>query len=127
MTGKFGRKARWILAAALIGLVGTSYVRAQAPNLTGDWIFNVVTEAGSGTPTMTFKQEGEKLTGRYVSEVFGDNPITGTVKGKEFSFKFGEGDMSGEYRGTIESANSLKGTATFAGLGEGTFTAERKK
>jgi hypothetical protein len=127
MTGKFGRKAAWILAAGLIGLVGTSSLRAQAPNLTGAWVFNVVTEAGGGTPTVTFKQDGDKLSGHYSSEVFGEQDFNGMVKGKEFSFKFGDGDMSVEYRGTIEGANSLKGTATFAGIGEGTFTAERKK
>ena len=128
MAGKFGRKVAWILAAGLIGLVGTSSLRAQAaPSLTGAWVFNVVTEAGSGTPTVTFKQEGEKLSGHYSSEVFGEVDFTGMVKGKEFSFKFGDGDMSVEYTGTIENANSLKGTGNLGAIGTATFTAERKK
>jgi hypothetical protein len=127
MGGKVGRKSAWILVAAFIALAGTSYVRAQAPNLTGAWVFSVVTEAGSGTPTVTFKQEGEKLSGHYSSEVFGEVDFTGMVKGKEFSFKFGEGDMVVEYKGTIESANSLKGTGDLGGIGTATFTAERKK
>jgi hypothetical protein len=113
--------------AAMLALAGTANLRAQAPSLTGEWLFNVVTDAGGGTPTVTFKQDGEKLTGRYISEVFGEQDITGTVKGKEFMFKFGEGDMAVEYKGTIESATSLKGTGNLGGIGTATFTAERKK
>jgi hypothetical protein len=128
MAGKFARVTVLIVLAGFLGFVSVASLRAQAaPSLNGAWVFNVVTDAGGGTPTVTFKQDGEKLSGHYSSEVFGEQDFTGMVKGKEFSFKFGDGDMAVEYKGTIESANSLKGTAEFAGIGSGTFTAERKK
>ncbi|HRC76260.1 MAG TPA: hypothetical protein PLO33_11315, partial [Kouleothrix sp.] len=41
-------------------------VHAQStPNLTGSWAFEVSTQAGTGNATVTFKQDGEKLTGHY--------------------------------------------------------------
>jgi hypothetical protein len=126
MVAKCARRLVFVVALVM-GVAGSSTLRAQAVNLTGAWVFSVVTEAGSGTPTVTFKQDGEKLTGHYSSEVFGEQDFTGTVKGKEFSFKFGDADMAVEYKGTIEGPNSLKGTGDLGGIGQATFTAERKK
>src|SRR5262249_50860484 len=34
-------------------------------DVTGAWSLTVETEAGSGNPSFNFKQEGEKLTGKY--------------------------------------------------------------
>ena len=51
-------------------------------NVTGAWLFDVQTSAGSGTPTMTFKQDGEKLTGQYSGQL-GEAPLTGTRQGLE--------------------------------------------
>ena len=45
---------------------------AQAVNVTGTWTFTVETGGGSGTPTVTFKQDGEKLTGHYSSQTLGE-------------------------------------------------------
>ena len=53
---------------------------AQATNITGEWAFTVQTDQGGGTPTITFKQDGEKLTGKYVGQL-GAADLTGTVKG----------------------------------------------
>jgi len=104
---------------------------AQAPvNLTGKWLFTVQTSAGNGTPTVTLKQEGEKLTGHYSSAQLGEAELTGTVKGSDLKFTFGT-DVQGAhlevtYTGTIESKDSLKGTVNLGGLGDGTFTAKRQ-
>src|SRR6267378_2121997 len=61
--------------------------QAAKVDVTGKWLFAVETSAGSGTPTMTFKQEGEKLTGHYTGQL-GEADLTGTVKGLDVSFKF---------------------------------------
>jgi hypothetical protein len=117
------------LAAIVFALVAT--LGAQAPvDLTGKWLFTVDTSAGSGTPTVTLKQDGEKLTGHYSSAQLGEAELTGTVKGKEMKFAFGT-DVQGThlnvtYTGTVESKDSLKGTVNLGGLGEGTFTAKRQ-
>jgi hypothetical protein len=101
---------------------------ASSPNISGAWIFAVETEQGSGSPTFTFKQEGEKLTGQYKG-LFGEAPLEGTVKGKEvkFSIKVNAQGVEGVvvYSGMIEG-DSMKGTVTLGELGSGTWTAKRQ-
>jgi hypothetical protein len=123
-----------IRAAAIIvvGVVlSAPYTNAQAAkvNVTGKWLFNVETGAGSGTPSMTFTQDGEKLTGKYQGQ-FGEADLTGTVKGPDIVFSFNV-DAQGtavnfKYSGTIENKDALKGKVEIVGLGEGTFTAKRQ-
>jgi len=111
------------LAAAIAG------AQAAKVDLTGKWTFNVQTDVGSGTPTVTFKQDGDKLTGHYSGQL-GDVDLTGSVKGSDFSFSFSSelqgSKMDVTYKGTIESKDSLKGTLSMAGLGNGSFTAKRQ-
>jgi hypothetical protein len=59
--------------------------QAGGANVTGEWSVAVETSAGSGNPSFTFKQEGEKLTGTYKGQ-FGESPLTGTVKGSDITF-----------------------------------------
>ena len=100
-------------------------------DLTGAWAFTTQTDAGPGAPAVTLKQDGEKLTGHYSSATLGEADLTGSVKGNEFSFTF-SADLQGQvvpvtYKGTIESATSLKGTLDLAGgAASGTFTAKKK-
>jgi hypothetical protein len=101
---------------------------AQGTNVTGDWAFTVTTDQGGGNPTMTFKQDGEKLTGKYNGQ-FGSADLTGTVKGNAIQFTFTI-DVQGQqapatYKGTIEK-NSMKGTMDIGGMVSGTFTATKK-
>ena len=115
--------------AMLFGLISTAALQAQKVDLTGKWLFNVQTDAGSGTPTVTLKQDGEKLTGHYTGQL-GDVDLTGSVKGSDFTFSFSS-DLAGNrvdvtYKGTIVSKDDLKGTLSIVGLGEGTFTAKRQ-
>ena len=81
-------------------------------------------------PTVTLKQDGEKLTGHYSSQNFGEVDLTGTVKGTAITFMFGA-DVQGThldvtYSGTIENKDSMKGKVNLGGVGEGTFTAKRQ-
>jgi hypothetical protein len=96
-------------------------------DVTGAWSVTVETEAGSGNPSFTFKQEGEKLTGRYKG-LLGEADLTGTVKGDkiEFSFK-ASGQVEGvvNYTGTTDG-KTMKGKVNLAGLGEGTFTGKKQ-
>ena len=122
----------WI-GAALGVIFAVSVLQAQeaapAADVTGTWIFQVETSAGSGTPTFTFKQQGEKLTGHYSGQL-GEADLTGSVKGQAINFTFAT-EVQGFrvesiYSGRIESKDSMKGTVALAGLGEGTFTGKRK-
>ncbi len=118
-----------IAAVAMMMTMPSANAQAAKVNVTGKWLFNVETGAGSGTPTMTFTQDGEKLTGKYNGQ-FGDADLTGTVKGQDIAFSFNV-DAQGtaltfKYTGTIENKDALKGKVEIAGLGEGTFTAKRQ-
>ena len=102
---------------------------ALAHDVSGKWIFNVETDAGSGSPTFVFKQAGEKLTGTY-NGTFGTAELTGTVKGDviEFSFEAAIGDQKGKvvYTGKIEAPDKMKGEVELAGLGKGTWTGTKQ-
>lgn len=126
---------RTIVAMAIVwtGLAGTEAAQPQAPatvDVTGVWMFEVQTEAGSGTPQVTFKQDGEKLTGHYSSAVLGEAELSGSVKGTAIEFTVAANVQGNSFAvtftGTVDDANSMKGKVSFAGLGEGTFTGKRK-
>jgi hypothetical protein len=98
-------------------------------DVTGAWAFTIETANGSGTPSVTFKQDGEKLTGHYSSPVLGERDFTGTVKGSAINFVI-EADIQGQavkvtYSGTVEK-DTMKGKVVLGELGEGTFTGKRK-
>jgi hypothetical protein len=117
------------LAVALmcIGLATTSAVRAdEKTDVTGTWAFEVDLGGNQGTPTFTFKQAGEKLTGKYNGQL-GEADVTGSVKGNLIKFSFEvEGGRKVVYTGTIEK-DSMKGKADYGEVGSGTWTAKRKK
>jgi len=111
-----------------LALLISSQVLAQATNVTGEWTFNVTTDQGGGTPTLVFKQDGEKLTGKY-NGTLGAADLTGTVKGNAIHFTFTV-DVQGQqapvtYDGTVEK-NTMKGTLNIAGAVNGTFTGTKK-
>jgi len=120
-----------IVTAAAVALSAVSAFAGQAAkvDVTGKWMFNVETAAGSGTPTITLKQEGEKLTGHYSGQL-GEADLTGTIKGAEFTFKFtvdAQGNnLECTYKGAAEGKDALKGTLNIAGLADGTFTAKKQ-
>jgi hypothetical protein len=114
-----------ILAASLPGAVV-----AQGVNVTGKWVFNVETSGGSGTPTVTFKQDGERVTGHYSSQTLGEADFTGTIKGNAIHFTFNANAQGQEvdvvYDGIVEK-DTMKGNVAIAG-GQlsGTFTGKKQ-
>ena len=123
-----------IVTAAVIVTACLAVTAAQtAPakiDVTGIWAFEVQTENGTGTPQLTFKQEGEKLTGHYSSQFLGEAELSGTVKGQAIEFVVAANVQGNaielSFVGTLESKDAMKGKVSFAGLGEGTFTGKRK-
>jgi len=115
-------------AVFTIALLVPAHLFAQAVNVTGEWTFTVQTDQGGGTPVITFKQDGEKLTGKYAGTL-GNADLTGTVKGNAIHFTFTV-DAQGQqapvtYDGTVEK-NTMKGKLDIAGMVNGTFTATKK-
>lgn len=111
-----------------LALLVSATVLAQATNVTGEWAFTVTTDQGAGNPVLTFKQDGEKLTGKYAGQL-GAADLTGTVKGNAIHFTFTL-DVQGQqapvtYDGTVEK-NTMKGKMDIGGMVNGTFTATKK-
>jgi hypothetical protein len=132
MTTRFLRTLSVAAVAVVMLCAVSSALGAQSAakiDVTGKWAFTVETGAGSGTPSFTFKQDGEKLTGHYTGQL-GEADLTGTVKGDAIAFSF-SGDVQGNkidvtYTGTVESKDAMKGKVVLGGLGEGTFTGKRQ-
>ena len=62
--------------------------------------------------------------------MLGEAELEGTLKGAAIEFTVAasvQGNaITVTFTGTVEGANAMKGKVSFAGLGEGTFTATRK-
>jgi len=122
---------RHIYALVLSLAVGVAVLGAQTKvDLTGNWAFDVQTEAGSGNPAFVFKQDGDKLTGKYKG-TFGEADLTGTVTGKTVKFSF-NADAQGTaitvvYEGELTGSDAIKGKVDLGGVGSGTFTGVRSK
>jgi hypothetical protein len=117
-----------ILSSVVGALVLTAVVVSAQTNLTGKWVLDVQTDAGTGTPTITLKQDGEKLSGHYSGQL-GEAELTGSIKGNAFKFSF-SGDLQGQsftvtYTGTAEK-DTMKGTLDLAGMATGTFTGKKQ-
>jgi hypothetical protein len=124
----------WLIGAAVLVLtftVAASAVQSAKVDVTGVWTFMVESAAGSSSPTLTFKQDGEKLTGRYSSQLMGEAELSGTVKGQTIEFVVSSNVQGAQielkYTGTIDGKDSIKGKLSAGEFGDGTFTAKRKQ
>jgi hypothetical protein len=123
-----GNKATW---TATRNAGAPSPVATQSDSrvdVTGTWAMAVETAAGSGTPTIVLKQDGEALTGHYSGQL-GEAELTGSARGSAVEFGFNvsvEGtSIHVTYSGTA-AATSMKGTVKLGDLGDGTFTGKKK-
>jgi len=82
---------------------------------------------GTGKPLVTFKQDGEKITGTYEGR-YGKSNLEGTVKDNQVRFvvtMVAEGTtVSGDFNGTFEN-DRMSGQVEYEGAGDGTWTAVR--
>jgi hypothetical protein len=124
--GEWTGKRRGTVAAAS----AAAAVQNDKPaDVAGVWAFTIETANGTGTPTVTFKQDGEKLTGHYSSQLLGERDFTGTIKGNAINFTI-DADLQGQavkvtYSGTVDK-DTMKGKVVLGELGEGTFTGKKK-
>jgi hypothetical protein len=127
--GDFNAKRASDAGAATTKATVSTTSTGDKTDISGAWAFQVETSAGAGSPTFTFKQDGEKITGQYKG-AFGAAPLTGTVKGNKVDFAFkveAQGQqMTISYTGTVEKDGSMKGTAELGEVGSATWTAKRK-
>jgi len=113
------------LAAALA--LTRQPARAQT-TISGDWDVTIQSMQGTNTLRVTFKQDGEKLSGT-LSSPMGSLPFEGgTLVGDDVKFAFTvpvqgqslEITMTGKVDG-----QSIAGKAQFGGFGEGDWTAKK--
>jgi hypothetical protein len=116
----------FIAMLASSALVGAA-VAADA-NVAGEWDFTVETQAGTGTPHFSLKQDGASISGTYKGAL-GEAPVTGSVKGNAVVIQFrveAQGmEMDVIYKGTVDGA-AMSGTVTLGDFGEGKFTGKKK-
>jgi hypothetical protein len=122
-----------ILVAAVVALPAFAVaggLRQDKPaDVAGTWNLTVDIGGNTGTPTVTLKQDGETLTGTYSSQVFGEQKVTGTIKGNAITFEF-TGSIEGNtvkvtYSGTVDKS-TMKGKVNLGDVAEGTFTAKKQ-
>ena len=115
------------LILALVFVLASAF--AWATDVTGTWLMAVDSRAGSGTPTFTLKQDGDKVTGNYKGQL-GTWPVTGTVKGNELTLTYKVVGMVAtiefKFLGTVDGDN-ISGKVSMGQLGDGTFKGSRQK
>ena len=122
-------RAAWAAILLVTAFATVQLARAaDVADISGTWIMTVTTSMGSGSPTFTFIQKGEHLTGTYKGQL-GEQPVTGTIKGNDVSFEF-QGDAQGQsftvtYTGKI-AAGTMSGQVTLGQFGQGTFTGRKQ-
>jgi hypothetical protein len=118
-----------ILLLVLAAGGNTVTVGAEPAKVAGKWNAVLELEAITGHPVLTFKQDGEKLSGTYQGR-YGESPLEGTIKENKIEFAVtinAEGTQSqGVFAGTVDG-DFMKGRVAFEGGGEGTWSAERVK
>ena len=115
------------LVPSLVSSLTTAVAIAEPAKIGGVWKFTVELELGTGHPTVTLKQDGEKLTGTYDGR-YGAAPLEGTIKENKIEFTVSmtaEGAaVTGVFSGVVEGDN-MHGAVDFDQAGEGTWTAVR--
>ena len=132
------RSTRTLLLALVCALslpaARPAALRAQGEkklDITGKWSFTVESPAGTGTPTVTFTQKGDTISGRYSSQALGEHDFTGTLKAGKIEFGFpaesGGQQFIMSFSGTVDGPDSMKGALDFSGLATGAFAGKRQK
>lgn len=115
--------------AVALGIVAAAVVvsvTAQS-NVAGDWNMTIDSDQGSLSATMTFKQDGEKVTGSMPTEQI-TFEFEGTISDNKLEL-VAEIDAGGAFLEVILEAtvdgDEITGTLDFGGYGSGDITATR--
>ena len=131
------RSLRILLAAFALATPATAYAQGTPAkpdtakiDVTGKWAFTLESPF-PGTPTVTFKQKGDSVSGQYISSVLGTRDFVGTAKGRDVAFSF-SAESGGQtfvmaFAGKLGDADTMTGSIDFSGMAQGTFSAKRVK
>jgi hypothetical protein len=123
-------RLRLTLAALLVLAAAPGFAQTPAPNVTGDWDVTVNSPQGANTTLVTFKQDGEKVSGIFKSQR-GELPFDGgTLTGSDLTFTFTITTQGMQLpitlTGKVDGA-TMAGKADFGGFAEGDWTAKRSE
>jgi hypothetical protein len=100
---------------------------AEPAKVAGTWNVTLELETITGHPRLVLEQNGEKLTGTYEGR-YGVSALEGTIKEKTVRFSvtiLAEGtETTGTFAGSVDG-ETMSGTVSFEGAGDGTWTAAR--
>ena len=118
-----------MFVVAMLGAQAAPQKPETPTTVTGKWQITLEMQAGTASPTLDLKQDGEKLTGVYEGR-YGKFPLNGTVKARKIEFVFkmnAEGtEVVMTYSGEVGADFlSMKGVAQLDQMGEATWTAKR--
>jgi hypothetical protein len=102
-----------------------------SPSIAGKWTMTLEMSMGTGTPTLEFRQNGEKITGSYTGR-YGTSPLEGTIKGLAIQFtvtmEAESQQVTMAFSGEVAAdGQTMKGKAVLGELGEATWTAKKEK
>ena len=122
-----------IVAAGAVAAAQSQPPAKPAPpaNIAGKWTMALEMSQGTATPSLEFKQDGEKITGTYTGR-YGAFAVQGTVKARAVEFFFTMSAEGTEVRMTFKGevaadSQTMKGQATLGELGEAAWSAKREK
>lgn len=103
-------------------------VETAKVDVTGKWAFTIESPF-RGTPTVTFIQKADSISGKYASNALGNRDFVGTVKAGKVAFSFdaesGGQNFTMSFAGKLDSHDTMNGTIDFSGMATGTFSAKR--
>lgn len=123
-------RLRSLAVLAAFSLVAVA-AGSAAHDLTGRWTLAVITENGTGYPTVDITQTGDSVHGTYTSNAMGTRSIYGTVQNDTLRFVLSSA-MGGEgvvltYIARIVTPDSLNGIVDFGGMGSAQLTGQRQR
>jgi hypothetical protein len=120
------RLATLLLGFSLVCALGAGLAMAadEKVDVSGTWDVEIEIAGQTGKPVFTFKQEGEKLSGKYKGQ-FGEADVTGTLKGNAIEFSFEAQGAKIVYKGMVDK-DTMKGQADYAGQATGDWKAKKK-
>ena len=122
-------KKLMIMLALMVGLflVGAGEMAAQTSSVAGEWDAAMNTPGGVRPFKLTFKVDGEKLTGT-VKRADGDLPLQGTVKGNDVNFsytiQYNGHDLVLSLTGKV-TGDAITGSVSFGGQADDEWSAKR--
>lgn len=132
------RALRTLLAAFSLAIIPPVAEAQSTPaksdtarvDVTGKWAFNIESPF-RGTPTVTFTQKGDSISGKYASNALGNRDFVGTMKAGKIAFSFGA-ESGGQnftmsFAGKLDDPDTMSGAIDFSGMATGAFSAKRVK